>query len=122
MNMKRIPETLMSMGYRPMDPDRTKWGKPLGNTLLLIRLPSMTLEQFFRDIEGTIRLWTSVPFAFIGTLEDANGAAKAVRSWVRSAETWQIRLGLDVAPSGTRAFEYLTSHDRVSLLMKGVGL
>lgn len=45
---------LTAMGYRPLDTEERRWGKPVGKALLFYREDTDTLQLMFRGVNETL--------------------------------------------------------------------
>lgn len=52
-------EALMSMGYRPMDMERKKWGKPFGYCILIYDDTEKTFAEYFYGANEKVLVWSS---------------------------------------------------------------
>jgi hypothetical protein len=103
----KVEEVLISMGYRSMDKSKTKWGKPLGYTLIFIELDVMQISQLMHNNLGELSTWDR------DTLDE--DPAKMLDG-IMSFEAWKLHSG-DLGHASGKRFNFISQAELVACIL-----
>ena len=109
-----IVHAFLSMGYRPMDPKRSKFGKPFGYSLLFWERDKKVLSQVVRaENDGHIITYSSIE---IDEGKSVQEIFDAIRSW-ECFETHSSGTGMRWTSKPEHGFHFLSTEEVFSGFM-----